>query len=254
MILTVDVGNTQTATGLFEGENLRESWHLTTNAESTSDEIHLLLDGQFRLHGLDLGACERFVIASVVPSLTGCWAQVARRVTGSEPIVLGPDIETGLALRYDNPDEIGADRVADALGAIALVGAPVVVVDLGTATNIEVVNDQGEFLGGIIAPGLGTGARDLAAHAARLPLVGLSEPDHVIGTNTVDAMQSGLVYGEASRIDGLVRRIFGELGYTAPVIATGGYANVMARLCETVTHHEENLTLEGLRLVYERNK
>ena len=254
MLLTVDIGNTQTAIGLFEGERLCACWRFTTRAVDTADEVHLNLAGQFGLSDFDLAACDHVVIASVVPSLTDCWAEVARRVTGRAPLIVGPGIKTGLPMRYDNPAEVGADRVADALGALALEGAPVVVVDLGTATNMEVINDKGEFLGGIIAPGLGTGAADLATHAAQLPMVGLSRPKRVIGTNTVDAMRSGLVLGEAARIDGLVRRIFDELGYEAPVIATGGYANVMAQLCSTITRHEPNLTLEGLRIVYERNK
>lgn len=253
MLLTIDIGNTQTAIGVFEGGTILERWAFTTRSEDTADEIHLNLAGLFSLSEFAFDGIEHVAIASVVPTLTGAWVEVAQRVTGERPVVVGPGVKTGLPLRYDNPAEIGADRIADAVGAIALVGAPVVVVDLGTATNIEVVDKEGSFRGGIIAPGLGTGARDLAAHAAKLPLVDLTLPARVVGTNTTDAMRSGIMFGEIARIDGLVRRVFDELGYEAPVIATGGYANVMARHSSTITRHERDLTLQGLRLIYERN-
>ncbi len=254
MLLTVDIGNTQTAIGLFDGCELVSRWRFATRAFDTADELHLNLSGQFQLAGFNLDDVDDVVVASVVPALTGCWAQVAQRVTGHEPIVVGPGIKTGLSMRYDNPAEVGADRVADALGAIDLVGYPVVVVDLGTATNMEIINEKGEFLGGIIAPGLGTGANVLATNAAKLSMVDLSCPDKAIGTNTEDAMRSGLVLGEAARIDGLVHMIFDEIGYEMPVIATGGYAGVISDLAKTVTDHEPDLTLKGLRIVYERNK
>lgn len=254
MLLTIDIGNTQTAIGLFEGDDVRGHWAFTTRSEDTADEIHLNLAGLFSLSAFSLEAIEHVAIASVVPTLTSSWVEVARRITGEEPVVVGPGVKTGLPLRYDNPAEIGADRIADAVGAIALVGAPVIVVDLGTATNIEVVDRKGNFCGGIIAPGLGTGARDLASHAAKLPLVDLTLPDHVIGTNTNDAMRSGIMFGEVARIDGLVRRVFAELGYEPTVISTGGYGNVIARHSETISRHEPELTLQGLRLIYERNR
>lgn len=254
MLLTIDIGNTQTAIGLFDGDEIKRRWSFTTRSEDTADEVHLNLAGLFSLTDFALEDVAHVAIASVVPTLTAVWVEVAKRVTGEDPVVVGPGIKTGLPMRYDNPAEIGADRIADALGAIALEGAPVIVVDLGTATNIEVIDDSGSFRGGIIAPGLGTGAHDLARHAAKLPLVDLTLPDHVVGTNTNDAMRSGIMFGEIARIDGLVARVFDELGYKAPVIATGGFANVMARHSKTITRHEPDLTLQGLRLVYERNR
>lgn len=254
MLLTVDIGNTQTAMGLFDGEELVAHWVFTTRAQDTADEVQFALDGQFKLHGVDAGSCGDVVIASVVPALTEIWATVARRVTGHEPIIVGPGIKTGLAMYYDNPAEVGADRVADAIAAIKLVGAPCVVVDLGTTTNIEVIDKQGRFMGGIIAPGMGTGANSMFSHAARLPQVDIAEPAHAIGTNTIDAMRSGIVYGEVSRIDGLVRRIFAELGYKTPVIATGGFSGMISDLSETITLREPRLTLHGLQLVHEMNK
>lgn len=254
MLLAADIGNTQTAVGLFEGQELVVRWALTTRAADTADEIYLALSGLFSTDGHSFDEVDAAVIASVVPTLTDSWAAAAQRVAGAKPIVVGPGVKTGLVMRYDNPAEVGADRVADALGAVDLVGSPVVIVDLGTATNIELVDESGAFRGGIIAPGLGTSAQALASHAARLPMVDLSFPAHVVGTNTNDAMRSGLMYGEVARIDGLVRLMFSELGYEAPVIATGGFANVMAEHSSTVTRHEPDLTLRGLQIIYERNR
>lgn len=254
MLLTVDIGNSQTAAGLFEGDQLCAHWATTTCATNTVDEVQLTLAGQLAQNGHSLEQVTNVAIASVVPALTNTWDAVARRVTGNVPVVVGPGVKTGLPMRYDNPAEVGADRVADAVAAIKLVGAPVVVVDLGTATNIEVVDAQGAFRGGCIAPGLATGAAALTRNAARLPQVDLVAPAHVIGTNTGDAMHAGIIYGEVGRIDGLVRRIFSELGYEAPVIATGGFSGLVAELSQTITHREPRLTLQGLRLIFEMNR
>lgn len=254
MLLTVDIGNTQTAMGLFEGKKLVAHWAITTRAQDTADEVQLMLAGQFSLNGIDSSDCDDVVIASVVPALIECWSAAARRITGRDPIIVGPGIKTGLAMRYDNPAEIGADRVADALAAIHLEGAPVTVVDLGTTTNIEVIDKEGRFMGGIIAPGMGTGAEAMFSYAARLPQVDIAEPDRVIGTNTVDAMHSGIVIGEVARIDGLVRAIFEELGYETPVIATGGFSGMITDLSETITRREPRLTLMGLQLIHDKNK
>lgn len=253
MLLTVDIGNTKTALGLFQGDELKARWALSTRPSDTSDDVFLKLSVLLSEGCHEPEAIDSACIASVVPVLTDSWRQIARKVTGEEPVVVGPGVKTGLPLRYDNPAEIGADRVADAVGAVAIEGAPVVVVDLGTATNIEVVDRDGAFRGGVIAPGLGTGAAELSSHAARLPMVDLSFPERIVGTNTNDAMRSGIMWGEVARIDGLVNFVFEELGYKAPVIATGGYANVIAELAQTVTRHEPDLTLEGLRIIYERN-
>ena len=254
MLLTVDIGNTQTAMGLFDEDELIAHWVFNTRAQDTVDEVQFLLVGQFNLNNLDLASCDDVVIASVVPALTECWERVAQRVTGRAPIVVGPGIKTGIAMHYDNPAEIGADRIADAMAAIDFVGAPVVVVDLGTTTNIEVVDKAGRFMGGIIAPGLGTGAEAMFSHAARLPQVDIVNPGHAVGTNTVDAMRSGIVYGEVARIDGLVMRIFDELGYKTPVIATGGFSGLIADISQTITRREPRLTLYGLKIVYEKNR
>ena len=245
MLLAVDIGNTQTAIGLFDGLVMAAHWVFTTRAVDTADEMHLNLAGQFELAGVLLENVEDVVIASVVPSLTQCWATVARRITTRRPIVVGPGVKSGLSMHYDNPAEIGADRVADAVAAIDLEGAPVAVVDLGTATNIEVIDRDGRFDGGIIAPGMGTGAAALFEHAACLPQVNLARPDKVVGSNTNDAIRSGLIYGEVARVDGLVDQVIDELGYEMPVIATGGFSALIADISATITRCEPLLTLHG---------
>ena len=254
MLLAVDIGNTQTGIGLFDGARLEGSWTFTTRRADTADEVHLLLDGYFTLAHRDLASVDDVVVASVVPPLTQVWAEVARRVTGGAPLVVDARVQTGLSMRYDNPSEIGADRLADAVAAVALVGAPVVVVDLGTATNIEVVDRSGAFLGGVIAPGLAMGADALASRAAKLPQVDFSRPARAIGRSTVEAMHAGIIYGEVARIDGLVRRIFDELGYEADTIATGGFSECVAGLSQTITRREPMLALQGLRLIHEKNR
>lgn len=254
MLLTIDIGNTQTTMGLFEGEDMVARWAVTTQKSDTVDEAHAALAAQVQLSGRALDCIGDVAIASVVPSLTRVWQGVALRITGKEPVVVGPGVKTQLPMRYGNPAEVGADRVADAVAALELYGAPVVVVDLGTATNIEVMDKDGCFLGGIIAPGLMTGAEALFSHAARLWQVELSAPKHVIGTSTADAVRSGLVLGEVERVDGLVRRIFDELGYTAPVVATGGLGGMVAQSSNIVQAYEPNLTLLGLRAIYNKNR
>ena len=254
MLLAVDIGNTQTTVGLFlEGEMVTR-WAVTTRGADTPDELHQIVYTQLMLGGRGLECIDDAVLASVVPSLTGTWAQVAERITGRCPVVVGPGVKSGLPMRYDNPAEVGADRVADAVAAVARYGAPVVVVDLGTATNIEVVDQSGAFRGGIIAPGLRSGADSLFKRGALLSQVGLEMPPHVIGTNTADAMRSGIMLGEVARIDGLVQRIFAELGYTAPVVASGGLGRYLVGASTTITAFELDLTLEGLRIIYEKNR
>ena len=252
MLLAIDIGNTQTVIGVFDGRVLRYMWRLATNKPDTSDELRMKIQPLLTSEGIDIGAIDGAIVASVVPALTAAWGCALSRMLGSDPLVCSADAAAGLfEASYDNPSEIGADRVADAVAARFLYGSPVVVVDFGTATNLEIVDAQGRFVGGIIAPGLETSASALFSHATKLPAIDLVDPGSAIGKNTVHAMQSGIVYGEADRVDGFVRRVFAELGYEAPVVATGGLATTMAPLCETVTHVNPELTLEGLRLIYE---
>lgn len=252
MLLAIDVGNTQTVIGVLDGADTLHMWRVATNKTDTSDELRLKAGPLLASEGIEAHAIDGSIIASVVPALTASWKRAIAAMLGTEPIVCSAKAAGSLfEASYDNPAEIGADRVADAVAARALYGAPVVVVDFGTATNLEVVDAQGRFVGGIIAPGLETSAAALFAHATKLPTIDLVDPGSAIGKNTVHAMQSGIVYGEADRVDGFVRRVFAELGYEAPVVATGGLATTMAPLCVTVTHVNTELTLEGLRLIYE---
>lgn len=250
MLLAVDVGNTQTVIGLFDGKACIVHWRIATNDESTADEVHIVLRQLLELASMPIGVIDAVALSSVVPALTSIWNEVASAL-GIQILTVSPQMVPFLPIKYDYPAEIGADRIADAVAAVETYGAPVVVVDLGTATNIEVIDADGAFVGGIIAPGLVASADALFSAAARLARVDLLEPPAAIGTNTRSAIQSGLVYGEVDRIDGLVRRVFAQLGYEAPVVGTGGLAGSLAPLSDTITAHDENLTLEGLRLIFE---
>lgn len=252
LLLAIDVGNTQTVIGVYDGPVLLHMWRVATNKAHTADELRCKLNMLVESEGFGAGQVMDSVLASVVPALTVSWKRALDDM-GIRPTVCtaAEARERGLfEAAYDYPAEIGADRVADAVAARSLYGAPVVVVDFGTATNLEVIDAEGRFVGGIIAPGLETSAAALFSHATKLPAIDLVDPGSAIGKNTVHAMQSGIVYGEADRVDGFVRRVFAELGYEAPVVATGGLAATMAPLCQTVTHVNPELTLEGLRLLH----
>jgi type III pantothenate kinase len=252
MLLAVDVGNTQTVIGLYAEQELVAHWRVATVLGDTADELLVQLNGLLALHAHRSTEISAGAIASVVPVLTEQWQQVLGRLCRREPLVLDSNTDSGLLIDYPNPAEIGADRIADAVGAIALYGAPVIVVDFGTATNIEVIDERGAFIGGIITPGLATSANALFAAAARLAKVDVSVPAKAIGRDTKTAVQSGLTYGEIDRIDGLVRRIFAELGYRPTVVATGGLSGLVIDLSETIDQRNDDLTLEGLRLIHNR--
>lgn len=255
MLLAIDVGNTQTVIGVEQGDDFEQCWRLATNKSDTSDELRLKLQPLLSSEGIDIKDISGSAIASVVPTLTAAWIRAIQRITGNDPIVCNAQAASGLfEAVYGNPAEIGSDRVADAVAARHLYGAPVIVVDFGTATNIEIIDDEGRFIGGIIAPGLETSAAALFSHATKLPAIELTDPGSVIGKSTIHAMQAGIVYGEADRVDGFVRRVFAELGYEARVVATGGLATTMAPLCSTITDVNPKLTLKGLKLVYEAHQ
>jgi len=254
VFFAVDVGNTQTVMGLYNGEQLLNHWRVATVKTDTSDELATKINSLFSLEGLSCSLITDVAVASVVPPLTEQWRRVSQRFTGDEPLILNSRTDTGLAIKYPNPAEIGADRLADAVAAISLYGAPVIVVDFGTATNIEVIDRDGAFVGGIIAPGLVTSAEALFNAAARLARMDIEIPTAAIGTSTREAVQSGLTYGEIDRIDGLVRRVFTELGYKATVVATGGLSSRMVKISETIDIVNDNITLEGLRLIYQRQQ
>jgi type III pantothenate kinase len=255
VLLTADVGNTEIVLGVFDGPSLLHTWRSSTQAERTSDELALLLSGFLEHRELDLrrdvtGLC----VASVVPDVTGQFREMAASYLSLEPLIVGPGMKTGVSVLTDNPREVGADRVVNTLAAFAKFGGPTIVVDFGTGTNFDVVSDKGEFLGGVIAPGLQISAGALFGRTARLTRVDLQPPRSPVGKSTVEAIQSGLIYGTAGEVDGIVTRIREELAApAATVVATGGLAPVVIPHCRTIDRYEPWLTLEGLRLVFEKN-
>ena len=250
MLLTVDVGNTNTVLGLFDGPKLFESYRLKTDPRVTADELALMFRGLLAGHPAPDGVA----VCSTVPAVLEQLRTMFGRYFADVPsVVVGPGVKTGVPLLYDNPREVGPDRVVNTLAAHTLHGGPAIVVDFGTSTNFDVVSAKGEFLGGALAPGIEISLDALAARAARLFKVELKRPRSVIGKTTNEALQSGLLYGFAGQVDGMVRRISAELGESPVVIATGGLSHLMAGVCETLDHHEPDLTLVGLRLVFEKN-
>lgn len=252
MLLAVDVGNTQTVLGLFEGSTLARHWRVSTNASLTADELQVQVGGLLAIGHRGWDDIADVVLASVVPRLTVAWEELAL-ACGCTAMVVGPGLKTGMPIHYDNPHEVGADRIVNGVAAYQRFGGPVIVVDFGTATTIDVISADGAYLGGAIAPGVETSAEALFSKAARLSKVDLEAPTAVIGTNTRASVQAGLVLGEAAMVDGLVRRVWAELGTETPVVATGGLAERMAPLCDTVGHADPDLTLEGLRIIRDRN-
>jgi type III pantothenate kinase len=252
MLLTADVGNTETVLGVFDGPELVQTWRLSTQPERTADELALDFAGLLEHRGLSLEKLSGFCVASVVPDITHQLREFADRYLSIVPVIVEPGTKTGVSVLTDNPREVGADRIVNTLAAFERFGGPAIVVDFGTGTNFDVVSAKGEFLGGVIAPGLQISAATLVQRAARLTRVELEAPPSVIGTSTVAAIQSGLVFGTAGEVDGIVERIRAELG-SATTIATGGLAPVVIPHCRTIDHHEPFLTLEGLRLVHEKN-
>ncbi len=253
MLLAVDVGNTQSVIGLFEGAALKGHWRISTNASLTADELRVKVAGLLRLDGLSWDDVSEVILASVVPRLTSAWEDVVARASEANLMVIGPGLKTGMPIRYDNPHEVGADRIVNGVAAYARYGRSVIIVDFGTATTLDVISEDGAYLGGAIAPGVETSAEALFSKAARLSKVDLEAPPKTIGTNTRASVQAGLVLGEAAMIDGLVRRMWDELGGETAVIATGGLAEQMAPLCETVEDVDADLTLVGLRIIRDLN-
>lgn len=254
MLLAVDVGNTQTVLGLFTGDTLEAHWRISTDASLTSDELRVKVGGLLGLDAMTWADVAEVVLSSVVPRVTVAWVDVVEAACGCEALVVGPGLKTGMPIRYDNPHEVGADRIVNGVAAFEAYGGPVVVVDFGTATTIDVISGDGAYLGGAIAPGVETSAEALFSKAARLSKVDLEPPACVIGTNTRASVQAGLLLGEAAMVDGLVRRVWSELGTETTVVATGGLAPRMAALCETVGHVDTDLTLTGLRIIRDRNR
>jgi type III pantothenate kinase len=253
VLLVVDVGNTQTHFGAFEADRLVEHWRFATVRDSTADELGAALRTLLALRGKDLEDLDSSIVSSTVPQLGPEWAAMADRYLGHEMLVVGPGIRTGLALRYDNPREIGADRLVNAVAAYDRFRAACIVVDFGTAITYDPVSATGEYLGGIIAPGVEISMEALTERAAKLPKIDLGPPRQLIGKTTVDAIRSGVIYGFAGQVDAIVRRLRAELGEETKTIATGGLAQAIVPFTETIDETDDLLTLTGLRLLHERN-
>jgi type III pantothenate kinase len=249
VLLAVDVGNTQTVFGLFDDGALTEHWRVATEAQRTGDELGALVT-----RFLDLGRVDGICLSSTVPPLVREYEAFAERYAHAELLVLGPGVRTGIPIRYDDPREVGPDRIANSVAARDRYGAPCIVVDFGTSTNFDIVSPDGEYVGGVLAPGVEISMEALFVRAARLVKVDFSEPPAVIGKTTAGGLQSGLVFGFAGLVDGIVDRIREELRAEAPVVATGGLADLIAPHARTVDHLEPWLTLEGLRLVWDLNR
>lgn len=254
MLLAVNVGNTNTVLGVFRGAELEHQWRTSTETERTADELAVLFGGL--LEQADLSFSNQItgvVISSVVPTSTGALRDMVERYFNFPPVIVEPGTKTGMPILTDNPRELGADRVVNALAAFNRYGGPCIVIDFGTATTYDAVSEKGEFLGGAIAPGLQTKNASLSRETARLPQVELKAPRTAIGKNTVDAIQSALIFGTAAEADGMIERMRKEFGGDATVVATGGLAPLIIPHCQFVDEHDPWLTLEGLRLVFERN-
>lgn len=253
MLLVVDVGNTQTHFGAFDGERLVQHWRFATVRESTADELGAALRNLMELRGLGLADLRASIISSTVPQLAPEWTETCRRYLGHEPIVVGPGLRTGMDIRYPNPSEIGADRLVNAVAIRERFGGPAICVDFGTAVNFDLIDGDGAYVGGVLAPGVEISLAALTERGAKLPRIDLVPPRCVIGKSTVEAIRSGVIYGYAAMVDGLVRRLRGELGQETDAIATGGLAEHIVPFTEEIDEVDDLLTLTGLRLIHGRN-
>ncbi|MSX02692.1 MAG: type III pantothenate kinase [Actinobacteria bacterium] len=253
MLLVVDVGNTQTHFGTYDGDDLVEHWRFATVRDSTADELGAALRNLVELRGVDLDEIDCSIVSSTVPALGPQWSQMTERYLGHEMLVVGPGFKTGMPLRYDNPREIGADRLVNAVAAYEQKQGACIVVDFGTAITYDPVSADGEYLGGIISPGVEISVDALASRAAKLPKVDLEPPRQLIGKSTIEAIRSGVIYGFAAMVDGIVGRLLEEMGQETATIATGGLAHHIVPFTERIDEIDDLLTLEGLRILHARN-
>jgi type III pantothenate kinase len=254
MLLAIDVGNTNIVYGLFDGSRLAYQFRVESARGRTADEYSVQLRALLDMHGVDPRSVQAAIMACVVPSLIEPMMDLVKQSFGQEAMVVGPGIRTGMAILIENPREVGADRIADAVAGYEKARGGVIVVDFGTSTNFDCVTPKGEYLGGVLAPGLQISADALFARAAKLPRVEIARPPRVVGKNTIHAMQSGIVYGYVGLVDGIVERLTIELGFPCSIIATGGLASLIAPLSKTIVEIDPELTLVGLRILYERNQ
>ena len=254
MLLAIDIGNTDISLGAFEGEELRSTWQIATGIHRMVDEYAALLLNLLHYQGLDTSDIKEAVLCSVVPPLVATFEELFQRYFHISPLVIGAGVKTGVRIRMDNPREVGADRIVNAAAAHNLYGGTIIITDLGTATTFDTVSKEGDYLGGAIAPGIAAAAEALFVQAAMLPRVELAHPKQAIGTNTIAAMQSGIVFGYTALVEGMVTRIQQELGEKAKVVATGGYAELIAKETAIIDVINSDLTLIGLRLIYLMNK
>jgi type III pantothenate kinase len=254
VLLAIDVGNTNTVLGAFEGRTLRQHWRVETSHSRTADEYGIQVRQLFAAGGLEARAVDAVAVSSVVPPLALTLSLMSERYFGVKPLFIGPGVKTGMPILYENPREVGADRIVNAVAAWERWRQALIVVDFGTATTFDAVSPRGEYLGGAICPGIGISMQALSKHASRLPQVEFAQPPHVVGRNTVHSMQSGLVFGYVALVDGLCERMAAELGSSPKVVATGGLAPLIAGVSRSISEVDEHLTLDGLRLVHERNR
>ncbi|WIW69977.1 MULTISPECIES: type III pantothenate kinase [Anaerosinus] len=253
MLLVFDIGNSNIVLGAYKGEQLLRHWRISTDRQKTGDEYGLLINNLFEHHKLNVKDIQAIIISSVVPPLVVPISKMCKRYFNIEPLIVGPGIKTGIRLKYENPREIGADRIVNAVGAYEKFGGPLIIIDFGTATTFCAIDDNGDYLGGAIAPGIGISTEALFQRAAKLPRIELVTPKSVICRNTVASMQSGIIFGFTGQVDEIVRRMKEELGKDAKVVATGGLANLIAKQSKAIDIVEPFLTLDGLYILYKRN-
>jgi type III pantothenate kinase len=254
MLLAIDIGNTNVVLGVFDGEKLVENWRVGTNTQITPDEYAMIFKDLFGFAGIEFAQIQGVIISTVVPPLLPVMAEMSRKYFKIEPMVVTHELKTGIAILTDNPKEVGADRIVNAAAAYKLYGGPIIVVDFGTATTFCAITKKGEYLGGAICPGMKISAEALFKRASKLPRVELVKPAQVIGSDTISAMQAGIIYGYAGLVDGIVERMKKELSTDARVVATGGLAELVSLETKTIQEIKPHLTLEGLHLLFEINR
>ena len=254
MLLVFDIGNSNIVMGTYEGKKLLRHWRISTDRQKTGDEYGMLINSLFAYQNIRMDEVEAIIISSVVPPLMVPMIKMCERYFRIRPLVVGPGIRTGFRISYENPREIGADRIVNVAGAFEQYGGPLIVIDIGTATTFDAVTPDGDFMGGVIAPGLGSSAEALFQRAAQLPRIELVPPKTVVCRSTIQGMQAGIIYGYVGQIDEIVRRIKSELAVEMKVVATGGFARMVAKESQTIDKVDHFLTLTGLRVLYERNQ